>query len=249
MVVERRVGRSDTRVDSMDDSSARLSLRNGGEIVLVREPLSAVFTVPFELSDAELVHPYLAPAAAAAGWWLGRESFHGGGVVVDGVAYGVLGGREAGKSSLLAWLAKHGAAVLSDDVVVVDAGCDAFAGPRTVDLRGSAAAALGAGDYLGPVGGRERWRLELAPFAGTAPLGGWIFLEWGPEPVMRRLGVQERLPRLLANRAVHLPARDGGLLLRLAALPAWELARPINWRSLATTSSLLWEAVTGRDGP
>jgi hypothetical protein len=243
LAVERRIGNSEADMDSMDESQARLKLRNGGEITLSRDPLRALFTVPFELRDAELVHPYLAPAAAAVGWWLGRESFHGGGVVVGDVAFGILGGREAGKSSLLAWLAQRGMAVLSDDVVVTDARRVAFAGPRTIDLRAPAAAALSAGENLGVVGARERWRLELPPLPGTVRLGGWFFLDWDRTSSVRRLKAHERLPLLLASRAVRLPAADDRLLLELAALPAWELRRPRDWRHLPQTAGLLRETI------
>ena len=38
--------------------------------------------------DRDLVHPYLAPAAAVAARWMGRDSFHAGAVVVGGGAWG-----------------------------------------------------------------------------------------------------------------------------------------------------------------
>jgi hypothetical protein len=131
--IERSIGRTTASEDAVGEQRARLLLRNGGEIALERSPLRALFRVPLALGDAELVHPYLAPAAAAIGWWLGRESFHGGGIVVDGSAIGIFGDRHAGKSSLLAALAQGGEPVLSDDVLVVDPDLATFAGPRTVD--------------------------------------------------------------------------------------------------------------------
>jgi hypothetical protein len=244
--IERSIGRTTASEDAVGNRRARLLLRNGGEIVLERSPLRALFRVPFELGDAELVHPYLAPAAAAIGWWLGRESFHGGGLVVGGSAIGVFGDRHAGKSSLLAALAQGGEPVLSDDVLVVDRELATFTGPRTVDLRRGAAEHLGVGRPLGVVGARERWRVDLHPAVEPAPLRAWVALAWGTEPAVRPLRADERLRRLANLRAVQLPPADPGLLLRLAALPAWELSRPKEWRHLEATAALLEQAVTAR---
>jgi hypothetical protein len=244
--IARSIGRTTASEDAVGDQRARLLLRNGGEIALERSPLRALFRVPFALGDAELVHPYLAPAAAAIGWWLGRESFHGGGIVVDGSAIGVFGDRHAGKSSLLAALAQVGERVLSDDVLVVDRGLTTFPGPRTVDLRRSAAEHLGCGRSLGVVGVRERWRVDLDEAVEPAPLRAWVVLTWGSELAVRQLRADERLQRLASLRAVRLPPAEPGLLLRLAGLPAWELSRPREWRHLEATAALLEQTVTAR---
>ena len=132
------------------------------------------------MSDQALVHPYLAPAAAVIARWLGREPFHAGAFALDGGAWGVLGEREAGKSSLLAWLSLQGRSVVCDDMLVV-AGDTVFAGPRSVDLRRETAVRLGAGEELGMIGARERWRVGLPPIEPEVPLAGWVFLEWGDE--------------------------------------------------------------------
>jgi hypothetical protein len=241
--IERRVGRATGSEDVVSERGARLVLRNGGEIVLDRSPLRALFRVPFELGDAELVHPYLAPAAAAIGWWLRRESFHGGGIVLGDAALGVFGEREAGKSSLLAALAAQGVRIVSDDVLVVDDEAWTLSGPRTIDLRRGAAERLGSGRPLGVVGARERWRVELDAAVSPAPLRGWLALSWGDDLGARPLGAGERLERLSSLRAIRLPPANPGLLLRLAALPAWELHRPRDWRHLDATISLIGETV------
>ena len=122
----------------------------------------ALFEVPHPVRPDELVHPYLAPAAAVIGRWLGRESVHAGAIAVDGRALGVVGARGAGKSSTLAGWALDGGEVLCDDLLVLD-GRTTFVGPRSIDLREDAAAQLGAGEPIGVTGARERWRLRLAP--------------------------------------------------------------------------------------
>ena len=54
--------------------------------------------------------------------------------VFGSLAWAVVGGREAGKSSLLAALAARDLPVLADDLVISDSH-QAFCGPRTIDLR------------------------------------------------------------------------------------------------------------------
>jgi hypothetical protein len=240
----RRVqGEASARRESLSDESAHVLLRNGGEVVLQRAPAVATFVVPFALGDAELVHPYLAPAAAVFGRWQGRESFHGGGFLVDGAAFGVLGGRRAGKSSLLAYLALQGLAIVADDVLLTD-GSTVWAGPRAIDLREETARELGAGDALGKIGLRERWRLTVPAIDPLVLLGGWVLPTWGDELMVRRLPARELLARLAEHRAV-LPPGDPGLLLRLAGFPGWELRRPRSWALLAEAAELLREAVAG----
>ncbi len=68
---------------------------------------------------------------------MGRRSFHTGAFVASGGAWGILGGRDDGKSTMLAWLAVHGHEIVCDDVLIVGQG-DALAGPRCIDLRQSA---------------------------------------------------------------------------------------------------------------
>lgn len=243
--IVRRVGLSTRREDALSEERAAIVLLNGGEALVERHPLRAIFTVPSEIGDAALVHPYLASVAAIAGHWLGHESFHAGGIVMSGKAFGVLGRRQAGKSSLLAWLALHGQTVLSDDIVMTD-GSIAFAGPRSIDLRAEAAERLEAGVPLGLVGARERWRLRLDPIEPTARLGGWVFPTWGPEVRIKRLTAAERLVRIAQHRAVLVPPAEGGLLLRLAERPAWELQRPKAWETLPDAAAALLEALGAR---
>jgi hypothetical protein len=215
----------------VSERRARLQLRSGGELLIDRDAGSVLARVPHEVRPDELVHPYLAPAAAVIGRWLGRESLHAGAFALDGRVFGLIGTREAGKSSTLAALATRGYGLVCDDMLVLD-GTRPLMGPRSVDLRADAAERLGAGEPIGVTGARERWRLRLPPVDGPLELAGWVFLAWGEDVSVRRLGAAERLARLLDERGVRLPPARPEVLVDLAALPAWELRRTHGWDSL-----------------
>jgi hypothetical protein len=242
LALDSKVGEGVLTEDRVTEDAADLVLLTGGDVRMDRDPLRAVYTVPRPLGAEELVHPYLAVAATVAAYWLGRESFHAGAIVVGQEAWALVGDRGAGKSSTLAWLALQGHQVLCDDVLVVS-GRNVLAGPRAVDLRGEAARELGTGERLGLIGGRERWRLELPAVQPVVPLRGWIFLDWGGEISMRALPPRDRLIHLTRHRSVRLPPRDPAALLDLAALPAWELRRPKDWVALRSATDALLAAI------
>jgi hypothetical protein len=230
--------------DAVGESDAGLRLQTGGEIHMEREPGVVVFRRQRPLKEEELVHPYLAPVAAVAAHWFDRESFHAGAFVLNDAAWGVIGEREAGKSTLLASLALRGITVLSDDMLVLD-GDIPFAAPRSIDLRPAAARHFGVGEPLGVVGTRERWRLRLAPTAESPPLRGWVFLSWGDGVETSGVAPHKRVARLGAQRGLRLAPRDPSRLLDLAALPAWELRRPPNWDRLDTATDALLDLIGG----
>jgi hypothetical protein len=231
--------------DVVTDTTADVRLRTGGEIAIDRKRGTVRYTLPAPLSSAQLVHPYLAPAAAVHAYWLDRESFHAGAVVIGQESWGVVGEREAGKSTLLAQLARVGLPVLTDDMLVLD-GDAPFAGPRSLDLRAEAAEHLGLGEPLGVVGARERWRVRLDGVDATPRLRGWIVLEWTDGAVsLERLSPADRTRRLSAQRGLRLPPRDPTRLLDLAALPAWTLRRPRDWAALDSAVAALLDAVSG----
>jgi hypothetical protein len=233
-----RIGALEAVGEVVDDDHARIRLRTGGWIELDRDRGLARYTVPAPLSTEELVHPFLAPAAAVCGYWHGRESIHAGGIALGSAAWAVVGDRLGGKSSLLAALAAEGTDIVCDDVLVID-GRGVFAGPRTVDLREDAAAQLGVGEAIGLAGARERWRLRLEPLDRHLTLGGFVFTEWADETGMRRLPASQTLERLFRNRSLRVPPRDPAAFLQLSALPAWELRRPRSWASLPAALELL----------
>jgi hypothetical protein len=238
--VESAVGRPQPAPEHVDDEGAELRLRSGGRVLIDRHGGRVRFEVPHALRPDELVHPYLAPAAAVIGRWLSRESVHAGAIAVDGRALGVVGARGAGKSSTLAWWAQEGGDVLCDDLLVLD-GRTTFVGPRSIDLREDAAARLEAGEAIGQTGARERWRVRLAPLGDRHDLVGFAFLAWGDVVTVRALGARERLARLVPQRGLRLgPARDDAVL-ELATLPAWEISRPRSWATLPEVGRRLLE--------
>ena len=141
---------------------AVLAAHPGGKTVVDRLRSRTTVRFPERPSSASVIHPYLASTGVVAGHWMGRTPFHSGAFELGGHAWGVLGGREMGKSSLLMWLHQAGISILADDLLVLD-GALAYAGPRCLDLRESSAERFGEGEYLGVVGTRERWRVSLPP--------------------------------------------------------------------------------------
>lgn len=233
------------RRESVSQERAELLLTAGGSVAIDRAALRAEYALPRAVTPGALVHPHLAPAAAVAARWLGRESFHGGTVVLGDGAWALLGDKEAGKSSTLAWLALAGRGVLSDDLLVLD-GLTALAGPRSIDLRAQSARELGVGEPLGRIGLRDRWRLALDPIAAEVPLRGWIVLTWGAgAPVLDRVRGAARLQAIVPHRAVRLLPSDPGALVALSALPCYELRRERTWSALPDATALLVEQLSG----
>ncbi len=230
--------------DRVFEDRAELILRSGGWVELDRVAARATYHLPHRVRDGDLLHPYLAPVAALAARWLGRESFHAGAVIVDGGAWALLGDKEAGKSSTLAHLALTGHTVLSDDVLVVRDGA-AFAGPRCIDLRADPARRLGAGTPLGVVGMRERYRLELGPAPSVVPLRGFVTLGWGDELAVEQLRGSKRLLTLIPHRALLLESNAPADLLELSSLPFVQVRRPRGWRSLEETTERLLAELAG----
>ena len=226
--------------DLVGEQKAALPLAGGGWMELV--PDRVTFRVAEPRSDGDLLHPYLAPAAALVARWAGHECFHAGAIVAGGGAWGVLGGKEDGKSTLLAWLALRGHAVLSDDLLVID-GDAAMAGPRCIDLREEAAGRLGAGEPLGVVGVRERWRVRLDAVPSSVPLRGWVLLGWAPEARLEPVRGPERLLALTPHRSVRIAPPDPAALLALSSLPIVRFSRPRRWESFAAGADRLLEAL------
>jgi len=232
------VGRPATAAPAGDGIT--IGFGEGGWAAVSADGRTIRLTVP-RLPPAEaMVHPFLANPAALASKALGRETFHAGAVVVGGGAWAVIGHREGGKSTTLAWFEALGHPVVTDDVLAVGDGRVAFAGPRCLDLRPESARRFGRGEPLGQVGTRERWRVRLKPVAPEVPLRGWVFLEWGDSIGLAVLGFGEVARRLLEHQGVNL-LPDPARLLDLATLPALVLTRPRAWSSLQPALQLLAE--------
>ncbi len=229
--------------DRLGPDRALLPL-HGGWVAIDRAPPRATFHLPVAPPDRDLVHPYLAPAAAVAARWAGRESFHAGAVLAGGGAWAVLGDKESGKSTTLAWLAGAGHPVLADDLLVVD-GDGAFAGPRCIDLREASAARLGAGEPLGVVGVRERWRVMLGPVPARVPLRGWVTLAWDDDVGVEELRGPDRMLALMPFRSVRVEPGRPAELIELSSLPVLRLRRPRRWESLEESGRRLLGAIAG----
>src|SRR3954452_789873 len=204
-------------------------------------------TVRSDRTDDELLHPGLAWAPLLLAERRGIDALHAGAVLGPEGAWAFVGTKEAGKSTLLAWLARLGAMVLVDDVVVFEGG-NCLAGPRFVDLRPPAARRM-AGEA--DVRGGTRSRVVLPPAPAEVPLAGFIHLSWGSELALEPLPAHARLERLPPPRArlAAMRAQDGcpkppPLLLDLAARPAFELRRPRRWEALAASADALGALLT-----
>ena len=238
------IGQTERLMDRLGEDRAELRLRSGGTILVDRAEARAEFVTPELLTADELVHPYLAPVAAVAARWLGRDSFHGGAFALGDDVWGLLADREGGKSTTLAWIAAQGLPVVCDDMLVLEGGRP-HAGPRVLDLRAEAAERLSAGNYLGIVGARERWRLALGEVPPGGRFRGWIFLAWGDDVAVEPVPASERLPRLTEHLGLRVPPLSPQRFLELAALPGWEFRRPHGWDRFEEAGSRLLAALGG----
>jgi hypothetical protein len=210
----------------LDRDRAVIDLRDAARRRLVMDRAAGTATFHGrELAPDQLVHPYLWPVASIFSRWLGREALHGGAVVLDGGAWGVLGPADAGKSTLLAAFAAAGTPVVSDDLVVVE-DRRVLAGPRCIDLRAALPAELSG--RLGAVRARRRsrWRVHLSAVDAEVPLRGWVFLAWEDRAKLTPLPERKTLTRLLRWRAWAELESGTDHLRELATLPAFTLGRP-----------------------
>jgi hypothetical protein len=243
LTLRSQVGDGALEADRVSDRRAELRLHTGGSVVVDRDAGTVDYTTPRALGPEELVHPFLAPAAAIMAYWAGRPAVHAGAFVLDGRAWGVLGDREAGKSSLLAWLASAGHPIVTDDVLVVEGG-RALPGPRSVDLREDAAKRLGVGRRLGTVGARDRWRLDVEAVDGAPELAGLVVLGWGDELRIEEVDGRERVALLQEHAAVRLPSKAPDAFLELVGLPARRFVRSRSWERMPDDVARLLEALS-----
>jgi hypothetical protein len=229
--------------DRYGPDRAELVLAGGGWVGIDRDPGRAVYHVARAIEPSALVHPFLAPVVLIASRWRGRESFHAGAFVAAGGVWALLGDKEAGKSTTLAWLLARGHAIVCDDALILD-GPSALAGPRSIDLRAESARRLGIGEPLGTVGVRERWRIQLDPIAPELPLRGWVTLEWADETAVEPIRGTAKLAALTPHRGVLIEPPRPELLVDYAALPHWRLRRPRAWEAMGESVERLLDALS-----
>jgi hypothetical protein len=153
----------------------------------------------------------------------GYETLHASAVVIDGVAFGLLGDPGAGKSTLAASLALRGQQLLSDDVLAVSLSSDglplAHRGSLVLTLRpeqGKLASGLIDAGAAEPLGSEDKQLLTLDAGAApaAAPLGALFLLareEGKPFGEPREASVLD-LMRFSYIRYVQSPARLVGQL-------------------------------------
>lgn len=210
---------------------AVLLLLSGGHAVFERHPRRVRFHKPGPGDGHDFAHPGLASVGLVFARWDGRIALHAGAVLFDGVAWGVLGAKEAGKSTTMATLAQAGYTILSDDLLVLE-DRRAFCGPRSIDLRHGTAARVEETSPLLTVRQGERRRLLLPPAPASAPLGGFIVLGVGDTVSVTPVAADKRLGTLsehLMLLQVGLPAAG---LLDLVGLPMWRVERSRSWADL-----------------
>jgi hypothetical protein len=212
----------------VDDSRARLICEPSGWVDIDRASSTSTFHLPTEPAEHEIAQPRLGMSAVIAAHWRGNYSFHAGVFLAAGAAWGVLGDKGGGKSSLMATLALMGVPVLADDALILDGRGQVLAGPRCIDLREQTAAALGVGESIGVVGTRERFRMRLGPVPCEVPLGGFICLEWGKTAFVP-VSPERRVGALAQSFALRLPERSEQAhvaLMELLGLPMMRFRRP-----------------------
>jgi hypothetical protein len=235
-------GAGDPPTQWLDDERAVLRLRPTGHAVIDRKAATTTLELPSSPRDEAWVHPHLATTAVVTARWQSRLALHAGSFVVDGQVWGVLGDRNAGKSSFIAWQHVAGHTPFADDLLVTD-GDVAYAGPRCLDLRRGAAEHFGLGTAIGRIGTRDRWRETLPPVAPTLPLGGFIVLEWGPDPLVEPLPLGERLRRLAGSRGLLAGEEPPGAWMKALRVPMLQFTRPKDWSRIDESMALLLAAV------
>jgi hypothetical protein len=210
------------------EDRARVLSKPSGWVDVDRVRRTSVFHLPRMPTAHEIAQPRLGMSAVIAAHWRGNWSFHAGVFVAADLAWGVLGDRGAGKSSLMATLALIGVPVVADDALILDSDGNALAGPRCIDLREGTATALEVGRSIGVVGTRERFRMPLGAVPCEVPLGGFVRLGWGKD-AFTTVAADERVGALVQSFAMRLPERsehDHAALMELLPLPMMHFRRP-----------------------
>ena len=225
----------------LDEASATVPLLGGGCWYLERDGLMGALHFHRPLEPDELAHPALAGAACVLAYWLGHEIFHSGGFVLDGRAWGVLGEKAAGKTTLLASLSAWNHQIIADDMLVVNPRRQvAMAGPRTLDLRPDVARLVGTTATV--VRNKERHRITLDEIQPEIPLGGWISLNAGQAFSVETVPPRDRISRLAIQRTLKVMPTDPTAMLELARLPFIEVTRPLIWEETHSVVAGLLDA-------
>jgi hypothetical protein len=240
--VEAHRGEPDDATEQVDERSVDVHLQGLGHVRMrmERDTRRARYWFIHPPPPADLLHPYLAPAAALAHVWDGREAIHGGAFAAPAGAVLLLGGKEAGKSSLLTWLAAElGCEVLADDLCVLSDGA-VLPGPRCVDLREPTVRRFGTRWNGRVVRSSERLRLALpAGAAEPVAVAGTVVLGWSESVRVQPIPPSERLALLAPQRYFGALEADPVAVLDLVCKPMFRLERPPDLEVLPTTAEAL----------
>jgi hypothetical protein len=223
----------------------RLPVDVGGFLDVDLDAACVMIGTPVEPSPSAVMHPWLSTIAALVAHHNGCDTFHGGGVIIDGAAWVVFGAKEAGKSTALAWLVRHGGRLLSDDLVVVK-GDHVLSGPACLDLRPKSAAHFKAGIREELLPGRVRWREWYDAPPAVVPLAGFVLPSWGTEVSADSVPVPDRLRWIIDNRAVHAVTGGETSLLRLVTEPMIAWQRPQDFAAIDQAGNRLLEVMRCR---
>jgi hypothetical protein len=224
------------------ETSAHLHLVPRGSAEIDLNSRATKLIVPQKTSPQAFLHPHLGSTAVVVGHWFGRTAFHASSFVLDGGVWAILGDKEDGKSSSVAWAFANGLPIMADDLLITRDGI-VCAGPRCLDLRPGAVEHFGLGEDIGTIGDRQRWRVSLGAVPAELPLKGWIVLTWADEVGVRELAVAERFTRLVNNRAFKLTEARPEAWTSLLGLPMFELRRPRDWSRIDSAMSGLLTVV------
>lgn len=189
------------------------------------------------------LHPLLSLLCLAATLVRRGDSLHASAVLTPDGVVAVLAPTGGGKTSTVAWLALHADVhAFTDDNLTVRGGL-AHAGPRSLDLRPSAAAGLGVEHRTRVVRNSERRRLRLPPPPRvSAPVVRVVVLQWGDAVRVRPVPLRERMATLATQRTAQ-PVPGGlSVPLELAAVPMVTVSRPRTFDCMPEVA----EAVLGR---
>ena len=235
-------------VEEVAPGRVRFGYRGGSIFDVRRDPPEITLDLFEEPPREAIVHPVLTVPLSMLARWRGDATVHAGAIAVDGAAWGLVGVREAGKSTMLASLARRGLPVVADDLLTVQ-GDEVWAGLHCVDLRPDAATRFDGARFIGTVAGRDRYRLSTAPSPARLPLRGFFALEWSDESdvAVMPMPAREVMSLILAQEYIALMGMPDSLkLLELTARPAYRVRRPRDWAATdATLDAILAAAAQG----
>ena len=224
-------------VEEIGDDRVVYGVRGATTFDVRRDPPVVRMDFPAPVPPGALVHPLLTVGMSILARWRGDVTLHAGAFETFQGGWGVIGAREAGKSSILASIGARGFPVVADDLLTIQAG-HVWAGPSCVDLRPDTAAHFPEARYMGFVGNRPRHRLTTPRGSARVPLRGFFLLDWHDRSgvSLERVPAAQRLRSLYRQEYIRLVGySEPRELVPLVALPCWRVSRARDWSATAET--------------